>query len=70
MHLVTFVGQWHAVLEPSCCSLQDFVQAGQQLLGRWGTRNEATAQLDAVIEDVSGLIAPQLSPGRAQAGET
>ena len=48
--------------------MQADVQAGQQLLERWGTRNEAIAQLEAVIEDVSGPVASQVSPGRGKEG--
>lgn len=52
----------------SHASTQADVQAGQQLLERWGTRNEAIAQLEAVVEDVSGPVASQVSPGRGQQG--
>ena len=48
--------------------LQADVQAGQQLLERWGTRNEAIAQLEAVIEGVSGPMASQSSPARGLEG--
>lgn len=48
--------------------VQADVQAGQQLLERWGTRNEAIAQLEAVVEGVSGPVASQTSPTRGQEG--
>lgn len=44
------------------------MQAGQQLLGRWTMRNEAIAQLDAVIDDVSGPSTWHASPSRGQDG--
>lgn len=48
--------------------MQADVQAGQQLLERWGTRNEAIAQLEAVMDEVSGPVTSHLSPGRRQDG--
>ena len=57
----------HAHL-PATCPLQADVQAGQQLLERWGTRNEAIAQLEAVVEGVSGPVASQTSPPRRLEG--
>ena len=48
--------------------LQADTQAGQQLLKRWGTRNEAIAQLEAVVDGVSGPVASQTSPARGQEG--
>ena len=48
--------------------VQADVQAGQQLLERWGTRNEAIAQLEAVMDEVSGPVTSHLSPGRRQDG--
>lgn len=48
--------------------LQAEAQAGHQLLERWGTRNEAIAQLEAVIEGVSGPVASQISPARGLEG--
>lgn len=48
--------------------MQADVQAGQQLLERWGTRNEAIAQLEAVVEGVSGPVASQTSPTGGQEG--
>ena len=44
------------------------VQAGQQLLERWAMRNEAIAQLEAVIDEVSGPVTSQSSPSRGQEG--
>ncbi len=48
--------------------VQGDVQAGQQLLERWGTRNEAIAQLEAVMDEVSGPVTSQSSPSRGQEG--
>ena len=48
--------------------LQAEVQAGHQLLERWGTRNEAIARLEAVIEGVSGPVALQTSPAKGRQG--
>ena len=50
--------------------MQGEVQAGQQLLERWGTRNDAIAQLESVIEEVSGPVISQASPNRGQEGVT
>ena len=50
--------------------LQADTQAGQQLLKRWGTRNEAIAQLEAVVDGVSGPVASQTSPARGQEGKS
>jgi hypothetical protein len=44
------------------------VQAGQQLLERWAMRNEAIAQLEAVMDEVSGPVTSQSSPSRDQEG--
>ena len=43
-------------------------QAAQQLLERWGARSEAVAQLNAVIDSVSGPSVSQTSPSRCQEG--
>ncbi|KAL0041632.1 hypothetical protein WJX79_010152 [Trebouxia sp. C0005] len=46
------------------------VQAGQQLMDRWAMRNEAIAQLEAVMDEVSGPVASHSSPSRDQQGPT
>ncbi|DBB08447.1 TPA: hypothetical protein ACH3X3_15276 [Trebouxia sp. C0006] len=51
-------------------NLQADVQAGQQLLERWAMRNEAIAQLEAVMDEVSGPVISQSSPSRGQQGPT
>lgn len=48
--------------------MQAEAQAGHQLLERWGTRNEAIAQLEAVIEGVSGPVASHTSPANGLEG--
>ncbi len=51
-----------------CLVAQADVQAGQQLLERWAMRNEAIAQLEAVMDEVSGPVISQSSPSRGQQG--
>ena len=51
-----------------CLVAQADVQAGQQLLERWAMRNEAIAQLEAVMDEVSGPVTSQSSPSRGQEG--
>ncbi len=51
-----------------CLVAQGDVQAGQQLLERWAMRNEAIAQLEAVMDEVSGPVTSQSSPSRGQQG--
>ena len=48
--------------------MQAVVQAGQQLLERWTTRNQAVAQLDAVVDEVSGPVSSQSLPSQSQQG--
>ncbi|KAL3163087.1 hypothetical protein ABBQ32_009505 [Trebouxia sp. C0010 RCD-2024] len=51
-------------------NLKAEAQAGHQLLERWGMRNEAIAQLEAVIEGVSGPVPSYISPARGLEGPT
>ena len=68
MYTVVCTAMCASSLPATVQSVQADVQAGQQLLERWGTRNEAIAQLEAVIEGVTGPVASQTSPTRGQEG--
>ena len=48
--------------------MQAVVQAGQQLLERWTTRNQAVAQLDSVVDEVIGPVSSQSLPSQGQQG--